>query len=172
MQRSRRRTVTDRRCITNASPLCVLWAGLSHEHFSGCEKGSRSFGQVDVALCVSDGITSVETAGRRNTCHRRDHTSSSASSHGDTPPTTSPMRPPESSARPPSAGTLHIPTTSSMYVNSHTPILLQTAKATVSDAAQQSTSPTIESYTWEARDPMPRLVSKRCSERRRCIRRQ
>ena len=85
------------------------------------------------------------SSGSCNTCHRRHHTSiCSVSGNGDTPPTASPMRPPGSSARPPSAGTLHVPTTSSMYVNSHTPVLLQTAKATVGDAAQQGTTPTME----------------------------
>ena len=56
---------------------------------------------------------------------------------------------PVSSAHPcpagiPQVGTAHTPMTSSMFVDSHTPILLQTARATVCDATQQCDAPTLD----------------------------
>ena len=104
----------------------------------------RTGGRCFVCLRRNHLSRNCRSSGRCNTCHRRHHTSiCSVSSNGDTPPMTSPMRPPGSSARP-STVTPHVPTTSSMYVNSHTPVLLQTAKVTVRDAAQQGTTPTME----------------------------
>ena len=60
-------------------------------------------------------------------------------------PAMSVTRTPTSAAHPPLPGTPHVPTTTSpVCVNSHTPVLLQTAKATVCDATQPDTAPRVE----------------------------
>ena len=61
----------------------------------------RTGGRCFVCLRRNHLSRNCRSSGRCNTCHRRHHTSiCSASSNGDTPPMTSPMRPPGSSAHP------------------------------------------------------------------------
>ncbi len=139
---------------SSVPPSCVY---CSQQHASGaCQVVSdpegrkhilRTSGRCFVCLRRNHLSRNCRSRGRCVKCHGRHHTSICLTSNSGTAPL--PTGTPASSGCPPQsgssqAGTTHIPVTSSMFINSHTPILLQTAKATVCDATQMGATPTAE----------------------------
>ena len=99
----------------------------------------RTSGRCFVCLRRNHISRNCRSSGRCATCRRRHHTSiCSASTPRDV---TSPTET-TGSASPRSAAP--VPTTSSICVSSHTPILLQTVRARVRDAGQHDHGPTLE----------------------------
>ena len=148
---------------SSVAPSCVY---CSQAHSSGtCQTVSdpegrkqilRTSGRCFVCLRCNHLSRNCRSTGRCAKCRGRHHTSicptlvpgtsMPATSVTGTPmPAMSVTRTPTSAAHPPLPGTPHVPTTtSSVCVNSHTPVLLQTAKATVCDATQLDTAPRVE----------------------------
>lgn len=110
----------------------------------------RSSGRCFVCLRRNHLSRNCRSSGRCTKCRGRHHTSICQTSNLGTQTPTAPLaRTPISSTHATPAGTVQpgatsTPTTSSMLVDSPTPILLQTAKTVVSDATQIGATPAIE----------------------------
>ena len=105
----------------------------------------RTTGRCFICLKRHHISRNCRSSARCNNCRGRHHSSICTTSHAGTNTTNSPSNvsagdpPPSSSA----SRNVYVPTTTA-FVGSHTPILLQTVKATVCDASQVGPAPTLE----------------------------
>ena len=104
----------------------------------------RTSGHCFVCLRRNHISRNCRSSARCSKCRGRHHISICSNSSAGVGSLTNPGSPPAGHSTLTATGASHIPTTSSMCVNCHTPILLQTAKAVVCDASQPEPAPALE----------------------------